>query len=234
MRISAVQKFTTLDYPGKTACVVFTAGCNFRCGYCHNPEFVLPEQLKELEDHFIPDEVFWSFLETRRGLLDGVAVSGGEPTLQRELPDFLRHIKQMGFSVKLDTNGALPEILRPMLEEKLVDYVPMDVKTSLLRYTELVGACVRPEAIQESIKLIRELAPDYEFRTTIVREHHDAATLEDMRELVRGARRYALQGFRSGKTLDSAFSAYANVREKELETIGASFATEVDELIFRH
>lgn len=233
MRISAVQKFTTLDYPGKTACIVFTAGCNFRCGYCHNPEFVLPDRLKEFEEHFIPEEVFWGFLETRRGLLEGVAVSGGEPTLQRDLRAFLRRVKDMGFSVKLDTNGSLPEIIEPILEDGCVDYVAMDVKTSLDRYAELVGACVRPDAVKRSIDLIKRFAPDYELRTTIVAEHHDIGTLKEMRSLIQGAKRYSLQGFRSGHTLDAEFEHFATVGRGELEKLGMLFRDEAEEIIIR-
>lgn len=233
MRISAIQKFTTLDFPGKSACVVFTAGCNFRCGFCHNPEFVLPESLKQLEESFIPEEAFWGFLRLRQGLLEGVTLSGGEPLLQGDLPAFLKRIKEMGFAVKLDTNGALPELLEPILKSGSVDYVAMDIKTSLARYGELTGACVRPEAIRKSIDLIRSLSPDYEFRTTIVREHHDAETLDAMRELVRGSRRYALQGFRPGTTLDPTFEQYAAVGEEELKQLGTVFQEDVDELLTR-
>jgi pyruvate formate lyase activating enzyme len=233
MQVSAIQKFTTLDFPGKSACIIFTAGCNFRCGYCHNPEFVLPDRLRELREHFIPMDAVWSFLKMRRTLLDGVVISGGEPTLHRGLEDTLIRIKSMGFETKLDTNGSLPEMLKPLLEKGLVDYVAMDIKTSLSRYAELVSACVRPDAIQKSIEMIRDLAPDYEFRTTIVREHHDAKTIEDMRELVRGVKRYALQGFRPGHTLDESFGAYASVEHDELDALADVFRPEINEVIIR-
>lgn len=211
MKFSGIQRFTVLDYPEKIACIVFTAGCNFRCGYCHNPEFVLPERVKSMEPEFLDEEVVLRFLETRRGLLDGVVVTGGEPTLHRELPNFMRRVKSLGFLVKLDTNGSLPEMLEPILREGLVDYVAMDVKTSLERYPELVAACVRPDAIRRSIDLIKHLAPDYEFRTTIVREHHGPAEMEAIAKLVEGAKRHVWQGFRPDITLDPAYRLYAPV-----------------------
>lgn len=233
MRISGIQKFTVLDYPEKTACILFTPGCNFRCGYCHNPEFVLPERLKSLEPHLIAEDDVLRFLESRKYLLDGVVITGGEPTLQRDLPSLMRKVKVLGFSVKLDTNGSLPEILEPILAEGLADYVAMDVKTSLARYPELVGACVRPEAIAKSIELIKALAPDYEFRTTIVSEHHGPAEIEGMRSLVAGARRYVLQGFRPDITLDPAFGSYRAVGRGDLETLVEEFRPAVAEVLIR-
>ena len=233
MQISAVQKFTTLDFPDRLSCIVFTPGCNFRCGYCHNPEFVLPEQLIKLRDSFIDESSVFAFLETRIGKLDGVVVSGGEPTLQQGLETFLRKVKDMGFQTKLDTNGALPEVLQPLLEKELLDYVAMDVKTSLERYQELVGACMRPEAIRQSIGLIKRRAPEYEFRTTVLNEHHDRATWEAMIELLKGSQRFALQGFRPGKTLNSDFSEYHKVEREELEEIAKTLRDEIEEVFIR-
>lgn len=230
MKFSAVQKFTVLDYPDKTACIVFTPGCNFRCGFCHNPEFVLPERIKELESDFIDEAAVLSFLETRRGLLQGVVVTGGEPTLQRELPAFLAKVRSMGFATKLDTNGSLPEILEPILDKGLVDYVAMDVKTSLENYTSLAG-CFRPEAIRTSLELIRTKVPEYEFRTTIVKEHHGPQELEGIAKLIQGANRYVLQGFRPNITLDPKFQQYAAVTRPELEKIAEFFRPFVKEVI---
>ena len=233
MRVSAVQKFTTLDLPDRLSCIVFTPGCNFRCGYCHNPEFVLPEQLIKLQHSFIDESTVFSFLNTRIGKLDCVVISGGEPTLQRGLDDFLKRVKEMGFQTKLDTNGSLPDILKPLLENNLVDYVAMDVKTSLERYGELVGACIRPEAIKQSIKLVKTLAPEYEFRTTILNENHDEDTLKLMAEMLDGVKRYALQGFRPAKTLDTAYASYKPVSESELNSIASFFAGRVEEVLLR-
>ncbi|PIR76985.1 MAG: anaerobic ribonucleoside-triphosphate reductase activating protein, partial [Candidatus Magasanikbacteria bacterium CG10_big_fil_rev_8_21_14_0_10_38_6] len=143
MVISGVQPFTLLDFPEKTACIIFTAGCNFRCGYCHNPEFVLPEKIQQIKTSFIDEETIYSFLQKRKGLLDGVVISGGEPTMMGDLPAFIRNIKELGFLVKLDTNGNRPLVLQHLLDEGLLDYVAMDVKTSLVNYADLVGDCVR-------------------------------------------------------------------------------------------
>lgn len=233
MQISAVQKLTLLDFPERLACIVFTPGCNFRCGYCHNPEFVLPESVKALRQSFIEPESVFEFLERRRGRLEGVVISGGEPTLQRGLPEFLRKVKQMGFETKLDTNGSLPEILKPLLEEELIDYVAMDIKTSISRYRELTEACVRPEAIRESIALIKTRASDYEFRTTIVQEHHDEQTLREMRILLDGSKRYVLQGFRPGKTLHGAYEQCKKVDETDLVRISHLFGEATDCILIR-
>jgi pyruvate formate lyase activating enzyme len=233
MKLSAIQPFTVLDYPGKVACMVFTPGCNFRCGYCHNPEFVLPEQIKKLEPDFLEEETVIAFLGRRKGLLDGVVVTGGEPTLHSGLPAFLRRIKGMGFLVKLDTNGSRPEVLSALIDEGLLDYVAMDVKTSLDAYPALVGPCVRPVCIESSARLIRERVPDYEFRTTLLRGVHGPRELEGIRSLVTGARRYALQKFRPSITLDPALTQGAPPDDGEMRFIAELFRPHVGELILR-
>ncbi|KAA0207012.1 anaerobic ribonucleoside-triphosphate reductase activating protein [Candidatus Uhrbacteria bacterium] len=233
MKFSGIQKLTLLDYPGKTACVAFTPGCNFRCGYCHNPEFVLPERIKELEPSFIPEEDVLAFLEERRGKLEGVVVTGGEPTLHRGLPAFLRRVRDLGFLVKLDTNGSLPEALEPILREGLADYVAMDIKTSPERYPELVGVFVRADALKRSIELIKTFAPDYEFRTTVVAEHHGLEEFRAIAHLIKGARRYVLQGFRPDITLDPAYQSYARVGANDLEAVKLRLKQSVEELIIR-
>ncbi|MCK9361606.1 anaerobic ribonucleoside-triphosphate reductase activating protein [Patescibacteria group bacterium] len=233
MKFSAIQPFTVLDYPGKAACIAFTPGCNFRCGYCHNPEFVLPDRVKLLEPDFIDEETVIGFLERRKGLLDGIVVTGGEPTLHRGLPDFLRRVKSLGFLVKLDTNGSLPQVVGKLFDENLLDYVAMDVKTSLEQYPGLVGPCIQPKAIQDSIDLIRDHAPDYEFRTTLLREVHGLPVLKDMIGLVARAKRYVLQPFRSAVTLDPNFGSYSAPDASEMELIIDLFRPHVGELILR-
>lgn len=233
VRLSGVQPFTQLDFPGRLACIAFLPGCNFRCGYCHNPEFVLTERLVKTAESWIDGEVFLSFLDRRRGLLDGVVISGGEPTLHAGLPDFIREIRNRGFQVKLDTNGSLPEVLGPLLHDHLLDYVAMDVKTSLEQYPELASACIRPSAIRESIDLIKELAPDYEFRTTMIPKCHGRKEIAGLLELVRGSKRYALQAFRPAITLDPAFASYEPSDEIFLKTIAEQFRPHVQELIIR-
>lgn len=135
MQIGGLQKFSLLDYPGKISAVVFTQGCNFRCPYCHNPELVDPARYQEC----LPEEEIFSFLETRRGKLEAVTVTGGEPTLQKSLAPFLRRIKDMGFLVKLDTNGSRPDVLEELLRQKLIDYIAMDIKAPLEKYEAVTG-----------------------------------------------------------------------------------------------
>lgn len=184
-------------------------------------------------DSWIGEEAILSFLKQRRGLLEGVVISGGEPTLHPGIGEFIRAIRRMGFRIKLDTNGSRPEVLAKLLDEEILDYVAMDVKASLEKYPALVGPCVRKEAIEESIRLIRELAPDYEFRTTLIHEIHDRETLERMIPLVRGAVRYALQGFRPSTVLDPVFSTYHSPDPSGMTTASELFRPLVNELILR-
>lgn len=174
--ICGLQKMTLLDFPGKIACTVFLGGCNFRCPFCHNSELFMgkPEKLME-------DEEFFAFLKSRRGLLDGVCVSGGEPTLYKTLPDFLAKIKEMGFLVKLDTNGYRPEVLKALVQQGLVDYVAMDVKNSPAMYAQTVGLeKMELSSIEESLRFLIGGELPYELRTTLVRQLHDAASIQDM------------------------------------------------------
>jgi pyruvate formate lyase activating enzyme len=233
MKLSAIERFTILDYPEKVACIAFTPGCNMRCGFCHNPEFVLPEKIQELQGSFIEEETFFNFLEKRRGLLDGVVVSGGEPTIWRDLPAFLAGIKKRGFLVKLDTNGNHPEMLRSLLEKNLVDYVAMDVKTSLAQYKDLVGGAVKPENIFESIHLLKASPLPYEFRTTLIKEVHTKEVLEDMKGLLSGSRQWFLQTFRPGTTLHPTFATYHPFSSEEMEAMKKEFSSVVERAILR-
>ena len=174
--ICGLQKMTLLDYPGKIACTVFLGGCNFRCPFCHNSELFMgkPEKLME-------DEEFFKFLQSRKGLLDGVCVSGGEPTLYKDLPAFIARIKEMGYLVKLDTNGSRPEVVKKLVEENLVDYIAMDVKNSPAMYAQTVGLETMDLApIEESLRLLIDGNVDYELRTTLVSQLHSTASIQDM------------------------------------------------------
>ena len=174
--ICGLQKMTLLDFPGKIACTVFLGGCNFRCPFCHNSELFMgkPEKLME-------DEDFFQFLSKRKGLLDGVCVSGGEPTLYKELPEFLAKIKELGFLVKLDTNGSRPEVLRQLLDRKLADYVAMDVKNSPAMYAQTVGLeTMDLGPVEESLRLLMGGETPYELRTTLVAQLHTEASIQDM------------------------------------------------------
>ena len=170
MFITGVQKLTLLDYPGHISAIIFTGGCTMRCGFCHNPEFVLPESLKKLQDHQITEKSVLRFLMTRKNLLDGVVVCGGEPTLHHDLPEFLTKIKAMGFQTKLDTNGANPRMLQKLLHERLVDYIAMDYKHTIAGYPSLTLSD-KGEQIRESIATIKTSQVDYEFRSTIYLEY---------------------------------------------------------------
>lgn len=191
MEILGLQKLTLLDYPGRTACTVFTGGCNFRCPFCHNAPLVLPESGQEA----YREEEILDYLKKRAGLLDGVCVSGGEPTLQDGLDAFLRRVKALGYQVKLDTNGSRPEVLRALLAQELIDYAAMDVKASPEDYARVCGVKPDLRAIGESIELLLRGTVEYEFRTTVVGGLHDEASIEGAARLIAGAKRYFLQGF---------------------------------------
>lgn len=191
MKIHGLQKLTLLDYPGKTACTVFLGGCDLRCPYCHNAALLDGSARALMEE----DELL-AFLETRRGLLDGVAVTGGEPLLRPELPELLARIREKGFAIKLDTNGTHPDALRRAVEAGLVDYAAMDVKNSPARYAETVGVPNLDLApVRESVAFLLSGAVEYEFRTTVVRELHDEGSFEEMGRWLRGAARCFLQPF---------------------------------------
>ena len=206
MNIQGLQKLTLLDFPGRVACTVFTGGCNFRCPFCHNAILVTGDVSSKRMDE---NEII-AFLKKRQGILDGVCITGGEPLLSYGIEDFIRRIKETGLLVKLDTNGAYPEKLSRLLDEGLVDYVAMDVKNSKSKYAMTVGLKDFPAKVEESIRIIMEKAPDYEFRTTVVRELHEAQDIVDITNWISGARRYFLQTYvDSGDILCEGFSAYS-------------------------
>ncbi|TSC53635.1 MAG: pyruvate formate lyase activating enzyme [Parcubacteria group bacterium LiPW_39] len=180
MLLGGLQKLTLIDYPGKIAATVFTVGCNFDCPFCHNPELVDPQKIKKQPR--IAEKYFFEFLDDRRGMLEGVCITGGEPTLQPDLPDFISQIKNLGFLVKLDTNGTNPTMLEKLLAANLVDFVAMDIKAPLEKYKKVAGKNVSLENIQRSVELTRR-APDYEFRTTVLPALHsrkDILSIEDV------------------------------------------------------
>lgn len=233
MRISGIQQCTLIDYPGKTACVVFTPGCNFRCGYCHNPEFVLPEQIKKIQKDFINEEAVFNFLKKRKGLLDGVVITGGEPTLQGDLVPFMQKVRELGFLIKLDTNGNKPEIIIDALQKKLVDFIAMDVKTSYVKYQSLVGKLAKADNIKKSIDLIMSSGIAYEFRSTIVKETHSIPTLKEMAKMIEGAKTFALQSFRPAHTLNPLFQSFHGFSEGEMNDIQKIFEPYVERVIIR-
>lgn len=191
MKIHGLQKMTLLDFPGLVACTVFLGGCDLRCPFCHNAE-ILDMNAPEVMD----DKEFLEFLETRRGKLDGVAVTGGEPTLRPDLPELLSEIKRLGFKVKLDTTGNHPDMLKRIVGEGLVDYVAMDVKNSKERYAETVGLTgFDISRVDESISFLLRGDVEYEFRTTVIKQFHDRDSFIGIAEWIKGAEKYYLQGF---------------------------------------
>lgn len=205
MLISGVQKFTMLDYPEKVAAIIFTPGCNMRCGFCHNKEFVLPKEIEKIRPSFIPEKAVLNFFESRKGKLDGIVISGGEPTLQPDLRQFIEKVRKMGFLVKLDTNGNLPDVLKNLVNNGLVNYVAMDVKTTLENYDSLVGKMANPDNIKESIEFLKQGSVPYEFRTTVIDGIHTKAIIKEMAKLMHGADKLYLQKFRPETTLDLKF-----------------------------
>ena len=191
MIIKGLQKLTLLDYPGHLACTVFTGGCNFRCPFCHNASLVTGKN----EEDYTEDEIF-EFLSKRQGTLEGVAITGGEPLLQSDIVEFIKRVKNMGFKVKLDTNGSFPEKLKEIVSAGLVDYVAVDIKNSLNKYSETVGRLgYDTERVCESIEFLMNSGVDYEFRTTVVSELHTAEDIEKIGKQIAGAKRWYLQNF---------------------------------------
>lgn len=190
MVIAGLQKTTLLDYPGKVACTIFLAGCNFSCPYCQNWEIVTGAG-----EDFSEQEIL-SFLSKRKGVLDGVCVTGGEPLINPDIETFISKIKDLGYSVKLDTNGSFPDKLISLSEKKLIDTVAMDIKNSLSRYEETVGRNVDKAKIDESVKYLLSDRVDYEMRTTVVKEFHDENSMLELGQWIKGAKRYFLQNFK--------------------------------------
>lgn len=200
MNISGIQKLTLLDYPGTVACTLFTGGCNFRCPFCHNASLVLPEQIEEAA---ISEDEVMSFLKKRTGMLDGVAITGGEPLLHADLPELLRKIKDLGYKIKLDTNGSNPKLLREIVEAGLVDRVAMDIKNDPEQYMLTVGCKVDMKAVEQSKDYLLSGVIDYEFRTTVVKGIHTKESLVAAAKWISGAKEYYLQQFKdSGNLID--------------------------------
>ena len=231
--ISGLQKMTLVDFPGKVACTVFLSGCNYRCPFCHNSELFLgkPETIMS-EDDLI------RFLDGRQGLLDGVCVSGGEPTLHKNLPQLLRRIKELGYAVKLDTNGTRPEMVEQLLREKLVDYIAMDIKNSPGRYAETVGLEKTDLApLEQTLRLLMEGDVAYELRTTLVQQLHDSVSVREMGQwlasLVPGKKpnKLYLQSFVDRDTV--VFAGLTAPEEKDVDTYREILSAYVEEAIVR-
>lgn len=215
MLIGALQKTTLIDYPGKIACVVFTQGCNFKCGYCHNPELVFPNQWEKP----VVENIFFEYLERRKNQLEGVCVTGGEPTIHRDLSKFIKQIKEFGLSVKLDTNGTKPKVLQDLIDENLLDYIAMDIKGPVDRYSEISNSKVSPHKITKSVDLVMGSGLPYEFRTTVVKDQLAKRDFAEIGKLIEGARLYYLQKFKPTKTNDPSFMERKTYSDEEFVKI---------------
>jgi len=205
MKISWINRFTLIDFPWQTSCIIFTPWCNFRCGFCHNSEFVLPEKLKEILKNLIPEKVIFNFLRERKWLLSWVSICGWEPTIHKDLPEFCKKIKDMWFLVKLDTNGQSPEIIKELLEKKLVDYIAMDIKNEIWKFSESAGIQLNEKPYLESIKIILNSNINYEFRTTVIKWVHNKKIIENITKYISWAKNYYLQNYKWWNPLDPNF-----------------------------
>ena len=217
MIIGGLQRFSLIDYPDKICAVVFTQGCNFRCPYCHNPELVSLRRTGSAPGGLKHKEIL-SFLDRRKGKLDAVTVTGGEPLLQSGLGNFLSAVKGLGYLVKLDTNGSFPSRLEKAIESKSIDYIAMDIKTSLDRYEYVIRRKVEKTKILDSIRLVMDSGLDYEFRTTVVRGLFEKDDFYKIGQLIRNSRLYVLQSFVPSKVLDDRFLAMRGCSDEEINS----------------
>jgi pyruvate formate lyase activating enzyme len=214
MTFGGFQKFTLIDYPGKIACMVYTIGCNFRCPYCHNPELVD----ESIEERWSEKEIL-KFLDSRKGLLEGVVITGGEPTMHKNLPTFIRKVKKRGFLVKLDSNGTNPKMLKKLINLKLVDYIAMDIKSPLAKYSQTIMHSVDTQSIRESIKIIMASPVSYEFRTTLIKVLLSPEDIINIGHEIMGASRYFLQKFIPTKILNPQFLRKTTYSDEELKVL---------------
>lgn len=217
MKFYGMQKMTLLDYPGYVACTLFTGGCNFRCPFCHNALLVLDLD----ENYTIPEEEVLAFLKKRQGLLDGVCVTGGEPLINKDIGDFLSKVKELGFKIKLDTNGTNPALLKELVSQNLVDYVAVDIKNSPEKYAETVGLkSFDMSTINETVNFLMTGCVDYEFRTTVTKQFHTEKSMEEAARFIRGAKRYFLQNFvDSGNLIGSGITGQSKEEMEKLLSV---------------
>lgn len=225
MILGGYQKLTLIDYPGKLATTVFTVGCSFRCPFCHNPELVDPSSILPLSSGGKKgglEKEFFAFLKKRQGKLEGVCITGGEPTIQKDLIDFIQKIKKMGFLVKLDSNGTRPDVLKKLFDLKLLDFVAMDIKNQLKFYDKTTGTKVDKDRIRLSAELVRNAGVPYEFRTTVVPGIHTPSDFLAIAKWIGGADSYFLQEYRELKILDPNLKKKTKGKKIDLDKIKAS------------
>ncbi len=230
MKFAGLQKTSLIDFPGRVSCVVFMTGCNFTCPYCHNPELARGQYPTQ-----IPQDQFLAFLAQRRKLLDGVVITGGEPTLYKDLPELCQSIRHLGLAVKLDTNGSHPDQLALLLQADLVDYIAMDIKTVLHQYLPPLCDQHQGHRIAQSIELIMASKLDYEFRTTCVRPFIDQTIITEIAQTIQGARQYVLQSFQPSSLLQPGFfdGSDPGYTAVEMEQLQASAKPWVQRCIIR-
>jgi pyruvate formate lyase activating enzyme len=229
MKIGGLQRFSLIDYPGNICAIIFTQGCNFRCPYCHNPELSHPDRYEAV----IPEEEILLFLERRRGKLDAVSITGGEPTEQSDLIAFIERVKAMGYLVKIDTNGSHPEVLKELADRKLIDYIAMDVKAPLDKYGDIARSAIDPLLIRQSIRLILESGLPHEFRTTVVKSQLDKKDITAIARLIKGADRYVLQKFVPTKVLDQRFLNKGTWSDEEFSAVKKAIGRSAKQVIIR-
>jgi pyruvate formate lyase activating enzyme len=229
MKIGGLQKVSLIDYPEAICAVVFLQGCNFKCSYCHNPQLVEPK----LFTPCLEEKKILEFLAARIGKLDAVTISGGEPTIQKDLLPFIMKIKKLGFAIKLDSNGSQPQVIKEFLEENLLDFIAMDIKAPLEKYKSIVRVSIDTQSIKESIKLILKSKIPHEFRTTVVKSQLGSKEILEIAKLISGAKHYALQKFMPAKTLDKKFLKEKTYPDDELERIKIRLEKEIPSVIVR-
>ncbi len=222
MVFGGFEKFTLIDYPGKIACMVYTIGCNFRCPYCHNPELVD----ETVEIRFSEQEII-DFLKKRKKILDGIVITGGEPTIHDDLLDFMKKVKDLGFLVKLDSNGTNFEMLKKAINKNLVDYVAMDIKSPMSKYSQTVARPVDVESIQKSINLLMSSKIEYEFRTTVIKSLLSEKDIEEIGRQIHGAKKYYLQKFIPTKLLNPQFRRKVTYSDEEFKIFQRSLKKHV-------
>ncbi len=216
MLIGGLQKLSLLDYPDKLSAIIFTSGCNFRCPYCYNPELVT----KINKQNLLSEKEIMAFLASRTNKLEAVVITGGEPTLHADLPAFIKKVKTLGFLIKLDSNGTNPEMLKKIIQAGLVDYLAMDIKAPLDKYSKVVRVPVNIKNIKHSIQLIMNSGLDYEFRSTILPTLHSYQDIEAMAKLIRGAKKYFLQNFvPSGRLNDDTFNKLKGFTSQQMDEL---------------
>ena len=231
MQIGGITKSSLIDYPKKISAVIFLIGCNFNCPYCHNPELVISNIIEPIDINTI-----YSFLKKRKGLFDGVVITGGEPTLHKKLPEFIKNIKDMGYLIKLDTNGSNPNMVEELIENKLVDYIAMDIKAPFDEYNNIITKEINIENVKKTFKLLVQNKVDYEFRTTVVSNLLNYESFVKINEIFKKEgkiKKYCLQRFKKSKHLNEFYLNAKTLTDEEFEKVSLLFNNTVEEFMVR-